>query len=170
MKYIAAIAILLILSGTGWYLSVPRPLPLNSKATSIVIEKHKHLMTVYSRDRILRTYRVSLGRGDDGPKQQEGDNRTPEGRYFIDARNEYSQFYRSLHISYPSAVDVARAKRKGVSPGGAVMIHGLRRGLAWLGPLHRLVDWTKGCVAVTNSQMDELWLVVNVGTPVEIRQ
>jgi len=143
-------------------------MPRDVRATRIVVEKHLHLMTVYTNDKTLRTYHIALGRGDSAAKQREGDNRTPEGHYFIDSKNERSQFHKALHISYPSLQDVLRAKSQGVSPGGAVMIHGLRNNLRWLGPLHRLVDWTQGCVAVTDAEIDEIWTVVPVGTPVQI--
>jgi len=110
------------------------------------------------------------GRGDDDAKQQQGDNRTPEGHYIIDGKNEHSQFHKSLHISYPSPQDVAHAKSQGLSPGGAVMIHGLRNDLKWLGRLHLLIDWTQGCIAVTNNELDEIWRVVPMSTPIEITQ
>jgi murein L,D-transpeptidase YafK len=102
-------------------------------------------------------------------KEREGDNRTPEGNYLIDSKSSDSQFYKSLHISYPSAEDIARAKANGYSPGGAVLIHGLRNDLKWIGRLHVLKDWTRGCIAVTNEELDEIWRVVPIGTPIEIK-
>ena len=95
--------------------------------------------------------------------------RTPEGHYLIDSRNAASSYHKALHISYPNADDRERAARLGVAPGGAVMIHGLPNGKDWLGPTHRLYDWTLGCIAVTDSEIDEIWNLVPVGTPVEIR-
>lgn len=169
MKAAFTFWLLLISAGIVWMEIAASPLPPNAKATSIVVEKSKHLMTVYSHNVVLRTYHVSLGRSDSAAKQQEGDNRTPEGHYIIDAKNAQSPYYKSLHISYPSVDDLVRAKAQGVSPGGAVMIHGLRNDLKWLGPLHRFKDWTRGCVAVTDTEMDEIWQMVDVGTPIEIR-
>ena len=104
-----------------------------------------------------------------GPKTREGDNKTPEGLYTIDSRNAHSQFHLSLHISYPNAADRARAAKLRVSPGGDIMIHGLPPAYAHLGPLHRKFDWTAGCVAVTDSEIEEIWKLVPIGTVVEIR-
>ncbi|MES1196160.1 MAG: L,D-transpeptidase family protein [Steroidobacter sp.] len=170
MKRIAVSCVLLILAAVAWSLSATASLPEDVRATLIVVEKKKHLMTLYSSNAVLHVYHVALGRGDGSAKQREGDNRTPEGHYVIDAKNEHSAFYKSMHISYPSPENIVRARSQGVSPGGAVMIHGLRNDLKWLGPLHRLKDWTRGCIAVTDSEMDELWQMVNVGTPIEIKQ
>jgi murein L,D-transpeptidase YafK len=99
----------------------------------------------------------------------ERDARTPEGRYLIDSRNVASAYHKALHISYPNADDRKRAAKLGVSPGGAVMIHGLPNGKGWLGGAHRLYDWTLGCIAVTDQEIDEIWNLVPTGTPVEIR-
>ncbi|HYX49133.1 MAG TPA: L,D-transpeptidase family protein, partial [Ktedonobacteraceae bacterium] len=84
-------------------------------------------------------------------------------------KNSHSQFHLSLHISYPNAADQARARSLGVRPGGAIMIHGLARPFAYLGPLHRQTDWTDGCIAVTNAEIEEIWKLVPVGTMVELR-
>ena len=97
------------------------------------------------------------------------DARTPEGRYVIDSRNAASAYHKALHISYPNSDDRKRAAKLGVAPGGAVMIHGLPNGKGWVGPTHRLYDWTLGCIAVTDQEIDEIWNLVPVGTPVEIR-
>jgi murein L,D-transpeptidase YafK len=145
------------------------PLPADQKIDSILILKGNHTLELLSDGKVIRSYRVALGRGGLAPKEREGDERTPEGHYVIDSRNSASRFYKALHISYPDAGDRERAAKLGASPGGAIMIHGLPDGLAWLGRAHRLYDWTSGCVAVTDSQMDEIWRAVPVGTPVEIR-
>ena len=139
------------------------------RVDSILIVKHNHQMTLLSGDRVLHSYRVALGRGGLAAKDHEGDALTPEGHYVIDSKASRSHYHKALHISYPNAADRERAARKGLSPGGAVMIHGLPDGRGWLGPLHRLYDWTLGCVAVTNGEMDEIWPLVGVGTPVEIK-
>jgi len=167
-KYLIACSVIVTLVVAVWSTYVPTSVPDNVKATTIIVEKHRHMMTLYDGDKVLAAYRVALGRGDGGAKQQEGDNRTPEGHYVIDGKNDHSQFYKSLHISYPSLDDVARAKSQGISPGSAVMIHGLRNDLQWLGRLHLLKDWTRGCIAVTNKELDEVWRTVPIGTPIEI--
>lgn len=145
------------------------PLPANVKADRILIEKSGHRLSLFAEDTLLKTYRIALGRGGLDAKQREGDALTPEGRYTISSRNDNSAYHLSLKISYPDPDDIERAQKAGVPPGSDIMIHGLRNGLGWLGPFHHLLDWTQGCVAVTNDEMDELWRAVPVGTPVEIR-
>jgi lipoprotein-anchoring transpeptidase ErfK/SrfK len=137
-------------------------------ADSVVVEKSLRRLTLYSGGLPLRTYDIALGRAPDGPKVQSGDFRTPEGLYYIDARNPQSQFHRGLHVSYPNAQDLARARDAGVSTGGDIMIHGLPNGQAQVGPKHRAYDWTSGCVAVTNEEIEEIWDSVPLGTPVRI--
>src|SRR5262249_20363394 len=111
---------------------------------------------------ILRAYRVSLGREPQGHKQREGDGRTPEGSYVIDRRNPQSRYHLSLHISYPNGEDRTRAQELGVEPRGDIMIHGLKDGE------RRQDDWTQGCIAVTDEEMDEIWALVPDGTPIAI--
>jgi murein L,D-transpeptidase YafK len=139
------------------------------QADKIVILKSAHSMTLLSGGKVLKTYKIALGSVPVGPKQVEGDHKTPEGTYLIDAKNAHSQFHLSLHISYPSAADQQRARSMGARPGGAIMIHGLAKPFAYLGPLHRQTDWTDGCIAVTNAEIEEIWKLVPVGTRVEIR-
>jgi lipoprotein-anchoring transpeptidase ErfK/SrfK len=137
-------------------------------ADSIVVEKSLRRLTLFTGGLPLRTYDVSLGRVPNGAKLQIGDFRTPEGLYYIDARNPQSQFHRGLHVSYPNAQDLARARATGVDTGGDIMIHGLPNGQGQYGPTHRAVDWTSGCVAVTNDEIEEIWDAVPLGTPVRI--
>ena len=118
---------------------------------------------------MIKTYNVALGGDPVGPKRRQGDHKTPEGNYVLDSRNPRSQFYKSIHISYPNADDRAAARLKGVSPGGDVFVQGLPKGYGWVGASHRLKDWTDGCVAVTNQEIDEIWQAVPDGTPIEIR-
>jgi murein L,D-transpeptidase YafK len=139
------------------------------KADSILILKKDHRLELLKGGKVIRTYKVALGQGGLAPKEREGDARTPEGHYMVDLRNEHSAYHRALHISYPNEEDRKRAARLGVSPGGAVMIHGLPNGKGWVGATHRLYDWTLGCIAVTDEEIDEIWDLVPVGTPVEIR-
>lgn len=139
------------------------------KADSILILKKDHTMELISGGKVIRTYKIALGSGGLAPKQREGDARTPEGRYIIDAKSEHSSYHKALHVSYPDPEDRKRAARQGVPPGGAIMIHGLPNGKGWIGARHRLYDWTLGCIAVTDEEIDDLWKLVPVGTPVEIR-
>jgi murein L,D-transpeptidase YafK len=141
----------------------------STKADRLLIEKAARRLTLFANDAPIRTYTVSLGGNPVGPKQREGDQRTPEGLYSINARNSNSSFHRSLQISYPDEEDRARASSAGVDPGGLIMIHGIRNGLGWVGRLHRFFDWTDGCIAVTDAEMDEIWELVEIGTPVEIK-
>ena len=120
-------------------------------------------------DRVLRDYEVALGGSPTGPKRHQGDRRTPEGRYRIDSRVADSRFHRALHISYPNADDIEFARRAGIAPGGDVMIHGLPDGERWVGEVHREYDWTNGCIGVTDDEMNEIWELVDDGTPIEIR-
>jgi murein L,D-transpeptidase YafK len=144
-------------------------LPSGSRADLLVIEKAKRSLTAYSSGRPIRTYRIALGRSPIGAKEREGDNRTPEGEFIIDSRLEKSGYHRALHVSYPSPADRARAKAGGYQPGGAIMIHGIKNGFGWLGGLHTGTDWTLGCIAVTNPEIEELWRIVPIGTKVQIK-
>jgi murein L,D-transpeptidase YafK len=172
---IAVIALLLAFAGPPLALgsfatTLPTPqTPVVQKADSVLILKKDHVLELLAGGKVIRTYKVALGRGGLSPKQEEGDARTPEGHYVIDSRNADSHYHRALHVSYPSTEDRTRAARLGVSPGGAIMIHGLPNGMGWLGAAHRLYDWTLGCIAVTDDEIDEIWNMVPVGTPVEIR-
>ena len=130
----------------------------------VVVSKEKREMLLLRGESVLRTYRIALGPEPVGPKRQEGDGRTPEGRYIIDWRNARSNYHLSLHISYPDAADLARAREAGVDPGGDIMIHGLRDGFRQEG------DWTQGCIAVTDQEMDEIWGLVAEGTPIWIEE
>jgi murein L,D-transpeptidase YafK len=139
------------------------------EADKIVIVKSARTMTLLRGGKTLKTYKVALGTVPVGPKRIEGDHKTPEGNYVIDAKNARSRFHLALHISYPSATDTETAHKLGSRPGGAIMIHGLAASFAYLGALHRQTDWTDGCIAVTNAEIEEIWKLVPVGTRVEIR-
>jgi len=138
-------------------------------AEKILIVKSTRTMTLLRGDKVLKTYKVALGTEPVGPKQKHGDHKTPEGNYVINAKNAHSQFHLALRISYPNTADRQRAHKLGVSPGGDIMIHGLMPQYSWMGARHREDDWTDGCVAVTNSEIEEIWELVPVGTRVEIR-
>lgn len=147
---------------------VPELVPATSRADLIKVDKSARTLTLLRGTDVIKTYPVSLGSAPDGHKLREGDRRTPEGRYSIDSRNPRSRFHLGLHISYPNAADRLDAQRRGVTPGGDIMIHGLPNGLSWLDRLHLRRDWTDGCVAVTNSEMEEIWAHVATGTAIEI--
>jgi murein L,D-transpeptidase YafK len=148
---------------------IKEPASGEQKADQIVVVKSSHTMMLMANGRILKTYKIALGRGPSGPKEREGDNKTPEGDYVIDQKNAKSRFHLALHISYPNASDREHAQKAGVDPGGAIMIHGLPNSLGWLGPFQHDVDWTEGCIAVSNPQIEEISRLVPVGTPIEIR-
>jgi len=138
-------------------------------ADRVVVLKKERTLQLLSQGKVIKTYKVALGGDPVGPKMRQGDHRTPEGLYVLDFRNAHSQFYKSIHISYPSERERAVARKQGVSPGGDVFVHGLPRGFGYVGAAHRLKDWTDGCIAVTNQEIDEIWLAVADGTPIEIR-
>jgi tetratricopeptide (TPR) repeat protein len=138
-------------------------------ADRILIEKSTRRLTLISQGEVLKSYKIALGGNPIGPKDRQGDNKTPEGTYVIDARNRDSRFHLSLRISYPNERDKKRAKELGVSPGGDIMIHGIKNGLAWVGDAHAGVDWTKGCIAVTDEEIEEIDKLAPNGTIVEIR-
>jgi murein L,D-transpeptidase YafK len=138
-------------------------------ADSVVVEKKAHRLTLYHLGRALKSYRVALGGQPVGDKVSAGDRRTPEGMFAVVGRNDNSDFHLALRLSYPDERHQAIADSLGVSPGGDIMIHGLPKGRSGVGARHRVADWTNGCVALTNEEIEELWRAVPVGTPVEIR-
>lgn len=144
------------------------PLPAGAKADRIVVRKSERTLTLYAGATALKTYPVAFGRGEPGPKRIEGDGKTPEGAYRISGRNPNSAYHLSLRVSYPEPRDVAAAQPLGAPPGGDIMIHGLKNGLGFIGALHRPFDWTHGCIAVTDGEMDEIWRAVPDGTVIEI--
>ncbi len=139
-------------------------------ADRIVVKKGQRRLYLMRGDKPFRTYRISLGSNPVGPKERQGDNRTPEGRYWIDWRNPSSQFTKALHISYPNPSDRVKAQRRGWDPGGMIMIHGepRARGDQDLRLLIRNEDWTQGCIAVSNLAIDEIWRYTTNGVPIEI--
>ncbi len=138
------------------------------KVDRVVVEKRERVLRLFSGSELLKSYRIALGADPVGTKSEEGDGKTPEGSYQIVGRNPKSKFHFSLRISYPAVKDVESARARGVSPGGDIMIHGIRNGFGWLGSLHRYRDWTQGCIAVTDSEIDEIAELVSDGTRVEI--
>jgi murein L,D-transpeptidase YafK len=143
-------------------------LPAKALVDSIAVHKAAHEMLVFNNGNLLKRYRVCLGKNPVGPKQYEGDFKTPEGWYCINAKYNTCQFHKGLQISYPDKNDIARAKKTGRSPGGGILIHGLPNGKENLGPNRYRNDWTWGCVALRNYEIDELFAVVKIGTPILI--
>ena len=169
---IAGVLIATALAVVGWeFFQIGRQPPAQAQvpADRIVVEKSARLLTLLRGATVLKRYDVSLGGDPIGHKQREGDGRTPEGTYAVDFKHAHSRFHLALRLSYPNAADRERARRLGILPGGDIMIHGLPNGLGWLGTLHRIRDWTNGCIAVTNAEIEEIWSLTIVGTPVEIK-
>jgi murein L,D-transpeptidase YafK len=165
---IRAMLVLALACTANWSVGQTIPSPAQ-KADRIVIEKSARTMKLMRGSEVLKTYKVALSREPVGAKERAGDHKVPEGEYVIDSKNSHSRFHLALHISYPNAADRERARKLGVKPGGDIEIHGLASRYAWAGSLQRQVDWTDGCVAVTNAEIDEIWTLVPVGTPLGIR-
>lgn len=138
------------------------------RADQIVVYKSKRMMYLLNKGHIIRKFHIALGKNPVGHKLEWGDNRTPEGKYKIDLKNNQSSYYRSMRISYPDRTDADVADALDVKPGDWIMIHGMPndRGPSQVGHPNR--DWTNGCIAVTNPEMDEIWRMVSVGTPISI--
>jgi len=150
-------------------LLIATTLSATPQADRVLIQKSARQLTLLRNGKPLRSYHVSLGSHPKGAKEREGDGRTPEGVYTIDSRNAYSKYHLALHVSYPNAADRDGARRLRVQPGGEIMIHGTPNRWRWLGFAFRHIDWTAGCVAVSDSDIEEIWKLVPNGTVVEIR-
>jgi murein L,D-transpeptidase YafK len=143
---------------------------VDAPVAKILVHKAKHRMELLDEHgRLVRRYRISLGGQPIGHKTEMGDEKTPEGHYVISGRNPHSNYHLSLRISYPNMEDMVQAYGRGVLPGGDIMIHGLPNGLGWFGTEHRRYNWTDGCIAVTDEEMEEIWHLVPDYTPIEIR-
>ena len=134
----------------------------------IVVNKSKREMMLMHAGTVVRRYRIGLGQAPAGPKEMQGDSKTPEGLYTISGRNPASSYHLSLRISYPSAADLERARKAGVDPGGDIMIHGLPNGEPKSAKHAPMTDWTAGCIAVTDEEIEEIWRLVPDGTPIQI--
>ena len=143
-------------------------IPKNTVIDKVFVDKSARVLQLLSDSKVIKTYHVALGGNPIGHKQKQGDQRTPNGAYTLDYKNEKSKYYRSIHVSYPNAADKARAKKLGVNPGGDIMIHGQKNGFGQLAVITQRLDWTEGCIAVTNDEMDEIMAAVKVGTTIEI--
>ena len=138
-------------------------------ADSIVVEKSKHTLTLFEMGMPVHTYQVALGPQPTGDKVRMGDGRTPEGLYHIDYKNPQSKYHMALHISYPDAAHLQRASALGVSPGGDIMIHGLPPAYKSIGADQSKYDWTEGCIAVTDAEIEQIWAAVPQGVPIQIK-
>jgi murein L,D-transpeptidase YafK len=168
-KWIIWILGILILMGAVYYFFPENKLPANKKIDKLVVLKGKRIMEVYSNGQIIKTYKIALGQNPTGDKESEGDKRTPEGEYRINDKNANSSFHKNLGISYPNTQDTEEAKKKNLEPGGEIKIHGIRNGFGFIGKFHRMLNWTAGCIAITDQEIDELYDNVAIGTPVVIR-
>lgn len=170
-RYVFTAAIILSLAGSLGVVddataqANKQPIP---QADYVVVIKGARTLSLMRQGKMLKTYKISLGRDPVGHKEKAGDSKTPEGDYIIDWRNPDSKFHLSLHISYPSPQDKIQAELGGRAPGGAIMIHGRPNWTGWMRSLYEDQDWTEGCIAVSNAEMDEIWAAVPDGTPISI--
>lgn len=156
-----SIALLILISFQALGMEIPR-------ADKVLVDKSDQRLYLLRDGKPFREYRVVLGENPVGHKLKKGDERTPEGTYILDWRNPESNFYKAIHISYPSQRDLSAAEARGEDPGGMIMIHGQPNDFKWGMDILEGWNWTDGCIAVTNSEMDEIWLAVEDGTPIEI--
>lgn len=160
MKWVSVTVFFLAVTQNGFSLE---------KADFVLVDKSESTLYLMNNGKTIKVYKIALGGNPAGHKQKEGDERTPEGRYVLDYKNENSKYYKSFHISYPNETDKKNAKMLGMNPGGQIMIHGQKNGFGWLAFIMQRFNWTDGCIAVTNSEMREIWHAVDAGTPIEIR-
>ncbi|MEM6810820.1 MAG: L,D-transpeptidase family protein [Pseudomonadota bacterium] len=163
---VSFIAVLATLWALGTGAQAANELPV---ADRVLVDKSERWMRLYDGDEVLREFKISLGQEPEGDKRQEGDNKTPEGRYTLDVRNPDSDFFLSIRISYPSPSDAAAARAVGTDPGGQIMIHGQPNEPRYSPGFYASTDWTNGCIAVSNLAMIDIWLMTRPGTPIEIR-
>lgn len=165
--YFMLFALSIVLAYNFW---PEKELPSRFKIDYLLVEKSKKTMKAYSSGQLIKTYQVSIGKNPKGHKVFEGDNKTPEGIYFINDRNPKSGYHKNLGVSYPNETDKATAKKIGKSAGGDIKIHGLPNGIFGLiNKLHRLFGSTNGCIMVTNAEVDELYQAVIPNAKIEIR-
>jgi murein L,D-transpeptidase YafK len=151
-----------------YYFYPENALPSDTRINKLVVYKSERQLLAYSNGQLIIKYKISLGKQPVGKKEIEGDNKTPEGNYTINDKNANSDFHKNLGILYPNKEDKANAKRIGKEAGSDIKIHGLHNKLGFIGKFHRWYDWTSGCIALTNDEIDELYKTVKIGTPIEI--
>ena len=148
-------------------------LPVSSfgieKADGVLVVKSKSKLYLLKNQKIIKEFHVTFGANPKGHKQRQGDKRTPEGFYILDYKKADSSFYKAIHISYPNTEDIKRAKKQNLHPGGSIMIHGQKNGFGWLSFITQRFNWTDGCIAVSNRDMDDIRQAVDVGVPIEIK-
>ena len=170
-KQIFVAALISIFLALGLYYFYPiSKIPGNIIIDNIVVLKSKHQLLAYSQGRLIVIYKISIGKNPVGNKEFEGDQKTPEGIYKIESKNPHSAFHKNLGISYPNERDVRNSRQLGKLPGGDIKLHGLKNGQEYLGKFQRWMDWTNGCIALTNDEMDELYDHTHIGTRIEIRK
>ncbi|RYG10111.1 MAG: hypothetical protein EOO07_22715 [Chitinophagaceae bacterium] len=173
MKKAAIISIYLILviftCAVIYNLWPEKKLAADAKIDYLLVEKSRQTMKAYTGNKLIKTYRISVGKNAVGHKVYEGDQKTPEGIYTINDRNPNSGYHKNLGVSYPNNIDREKAKQLGKSPGGDIKIHGLRNGLGFIKKLHRAFNWTNGCIALTDNEVDELYTAVVTNAKIEIR-
>lgn len=167
-KYLIVVFIFLVLS----FILINAnnsPIESNVVINKIVVYKSTHKMEVYEKNKLIKVYKISIGRGGKGPKEYEGDKKTPEGIYIINSKNKDSGYHYNLGISYPNKYDMERCKKLNKPTGCDIKIHGLKNGFGFIGKFHLLFDWTLGCIALSNNEIDELSLHTPIGTIIEIK-
>lgn len=169
MYIIVALILGLVSFGLIFYFKPSKPLDRSVSIDKIVVTKHKHTLDLISNNQIVKSYKISIGRVSKGRKEFEGDNKTPEGFYFVNDKNANSDYHKNLGISYPNEMDIKHSKTIGKNPGGLIKIHGMKNGFGWIGRFNLLYDWTSGCIAITDNEIDELYENVNIGTLIEIK-
>lgn len=167
-RIIPYLLIIFVVVMSGYYFYPEKHLGQNVKIDSILVIKSKRILHIYCKGLIVKSYKISLGRNPIGKKEFEGDNKTPEGQYFISSKNPVSGYYKNLGISYPNKFDIENANHQNRKPGGEIKIHGLKNGMGFLNKFQRWFDWTRGCIALTNNEVDELYNSVEIGTKIKI--
>lgn len=167
-RYIVFFILLTVSAALTWNYWPPQAIADGVQIDRLEVHKSARLLYVFSKDQQVAVYPIALGKQPLGAKQFEGDMRTPEGTYVIDGKNPDSDFHLNLGISYPNKADLARAASAKQAPGGAIKIHGLKNGWGFVGRFHRWMDWTNGCIALTNAEVEQLYKHVNVGVKIQI--
>jgi murein L,D-transpeptidase YafK len=168
-KYITLSIFATILGLTTYYFYPEEKLQKNIVVDKIIVYKSKRQLLAYSNGLMVKTYKISLGGNPLGAKAFEDDQKTPEGLYYINEKNTVSNYHKKLVISYPNLINQSYAKKMSKNPGSNILIHGLHNKLRFLGKFQRWYDWTDGCIALTNEEVDELYMAVKIGTPIEIK-
>ena len=153
-----------------YYVYPIKKIPDGIVIDKMIVSKSGHVLQAYSKGQLVVTYKVALGKNPLGDKEYEGDKKTPEGMYTINSKNPYSGYHKNLGVSYPNDKDIREGTRLGKPTGGDIKLHGLKNGQGFIGKFQRWKDWTNGCIALTNAEMDELYKHTPVGTAIEIKQ